>query len=71
MPGKDDKKEQKDTINKMQNALITVLANMVENRDKFTGNHVKNTAAYARIISASRTVSVRPSISRSAQADSL
>ena len=42
--------EQKDTISKMQNALITVLANMVENRDKYTGNHVKNTAAYAKII---------------------
>ena len=45
-----DIEEQKDTINKMQNALITVLANMVENRDKYTGNHVKNTAAYAKII---------------------
>ena len=45
-----DIEEQKDTINKMQNALITVLANMVENRDKFTGNHIKNTAAYAKII---------------------
>ena len=42
--------EQKDTINEMQNALITVLANMVESRDKFTGNHVKNTASYAKII---------------------
>lgn len=45
-----DIEEQKDTINKMQNALITVLANMVESRDKFTGNHVKNTASYAKII---------------------
>ena len=45
-----DIEEQKDTINNMQNALIHVLANMVENRDKFTGNHVKNTAAYAEII---------------------
>ena len=45
-----DIEEQKDTISNMQNALITVLANMVENRDKFTGNHVKNTAAYAKII---------------------
>ena len=45
-----DIEEQKDTINNMQNALIHVLANMVENRDKFTGNHVKNTAAYAKII---------------------
>lgn len=45
-----DIEEKKNTINKMQNALITVLANMVESRDKYTGHHVKNTAAYARII---------------------
>ncbi len=45
-----DIEEQKDTINEMQHALITVLANMVESRDKFTGNHVKNTASYAKII---------------------
>ncbi|MBO4415027.1 MAG: HD domain-containing protein, partial [Lachnospiraceae bacterium] len=45
-----DIKEHKNTINRMQNALITVLANMVESRDKYTGNHVKNTAAYAKII---------------------
>ena len=42
--------EQKKSISKMQNALITVLADMVESRDKFTGHHVKNTAAYARLI---------------------
>ncbi|MBR4344746.1 MAG: HD domain-containing protein [Lachnospiraceae bacterium] len=45
-----DIEEQKDTISEMQTALITVLANMVESRDKFTGNHVKNTASYAKII---------------------
>ncbi|MCR5330870.1 MAG: HD domain-containing protein [Lachnospiraceae bacterium] len=42
--------EHQKTISKMHNALITVLANMVESRDKYTGHHVKNTAAYARII---------------------
>ncbi|MCR5325062.1 MAG: HD domain-containing protein [Lachnospiraceae bacterium] len=45
-----DIEEKQNTINKMQNALITVLANMVESRDKYTGHHVKNTAAYAKII---------------------
>lgn len=39
-----------DTIQKMQNALILVLADMVESRDKNTGAHVKKTAAYAREI---------------------
>lgn len=38
------------TIAKMQNALIMVLADMVENRDENTGEHVRKTAAYVRII---------------------
>ena len=37
-------------ISKMQNALIIVLADMVESRDKSTGDHVRKTAAYIRII---------------------
>lgn len=37
-------------ISKMQNALIIVLADMVESRDKSTGDHVRKTAAYVRII---------------------
>ena len=39
-----------ETISKMQNGLIMVLADMVENRDKCTGDHVRKTAAYCRII---------------------
>jgi HD-GYP domain-containing protein (c-di-GMP phosphodiesterase class II) len=34
----------------MQSNLILVLADLVESRDKFTGDHVRNTANYARII---------------------
>ena len=34
----------------MQNGLILVLADMVENRDKNTGDHVKKTAAYTKMI---------------------
>lgn len=39
-----------ETISKMQNGLIMVLADMVESRDKCTGDHVRKTAAYAKII---------------------
>ena len=39
-----------ETIAEMQNALIMVLADMVENRDENTGDHVRKTAAYTRII---------------------
>ena len=39
-----------ETISKMQDALIMVLADMVENRDEETGDHVRKTAAYTRII---------------------
>ncbi len=39
-----------ETISKMQNALIMVLADMVESRDKNTGDHVRKTAAYVEII---------------------
>ena len=37
-------------ISKLQNGLIMVLADMVENRDKCTGDHVRKTAAYADLI---------------------
>lgn len=46
----EDIKRKNDTIRKMQNALILVLADMVESRDKNTGDHVRKTAAYAKII---------------------
>ena len=45
-----DVEEKSETITRMQDSLITVLADMVESRDKHTGHHVKHTAAYARII---------------------
>ena len=41
-----------ETISKMQNGLIMVLADMVESRDKCTGDHVRKTAAYAKLIMA-------------------
>lgn len=34
----------------LQSGLIMVLADMVENRDQSTGDHIKKTAAYVRII---------------------
>ena len=42
--------EQTAKISKLQNGLIMVLADVVESRDKCTGDHIKNTASYARII---------------------
>lgn len=41
---------QNETIEKMQNGLILVLAEMVESRDANTGQHVRKTAAYVDII---------------------
>ena len=38
------------TIAEMQNALIVVLADMVESRDLNTGNHIKATAEYVELI---------------------
>ncbi|MBO4496918.1 MAG: HD domain-containing protein [Lachnospiraceae bacterium] len=37
-------------ISRMQNGLIYILADLVESRDKCTGDHVKKTAAYVRLI---------------------
>ena len=45
-----DIQKQSEVINKMQSGLILVLADMVENRDKCTGDHVRKTAAYCRVI---------------------
>ena len=39
-----------ETIARMQENLILVLADMVESRDQFTGDHVKNTSEYTLII---------------------
>ena len=40
---------QSETISKLQNGLILVLADMVESRDECTGDHVRKTAEYAAI----------------------
>lgn len=45
-----DVQQQGEVIGKLQNGLILVLADMVESRDKCTGDHVRKTAAYARVI---------------------
>lgn len=39
-----------ETISQMQNGLIMVLADVVESRDKCTGDHIRKTAAYTEII---------------------
>ncbi len=46
----EDVKAKGEEIAHMQNGLIYVLADMVESRDKNTGDHVRKTAAYVRLI---------------------
>ena len=46
----EDMEYQSGIISKLQNGLILVLADMVESRDKCTGDHVRKTAAYADLI---------------------
>ena len=43
----DKVEKQGEVITRLQNGLIMVLADMVESRDKCTGDHVRKTAAYA------------------------
>lgn len=45
-----ESQEKNETIASMRENLILVLADMVESRDQFTGDHVKNTSAYTLII---------------------
>ena len=45
-----DIQSKNETIEKMQSGLIIVLADMVENRDKCTGDHIKKTSAYVDLI---------------------
>ena len=45
-----DAQKKADTITRMQNGLILVLAEIVESRDRNTGDHVRKTAMYVRII---------------------
>lgn len=46
----DDIKKKNEAISAMQNALILTLADMVESRDQNTGQHIRKTAEYVRII---------------------
>lgn len=46
----EDVKEKGAELAHMQNGLIYVLADLVESRDKNTGDHVRKTAAYVRLI---------------------
>ena len=37
-------------LQKLQNSMVSILANMVENRDKYTGKHVERTTKYIKIL---------------------
>jgi len=42
--------ERTESLLRLQNSMASVLANMVENRDKLTGKHVEQTAKYIRVL---------------------
>ena len=46
----EDAKKQNENLNRMQNGLIMVLADMVESRDKSTGDHILKTREYAKML---------------------
>ncbi len=46
----EDIKKKGEQIEKLQSGLIYILADMVESRDKCTGDHIKKTAGYVRLI---------------------
>ena len=46
----EDIMKQAETITRMQNGLLMVIAEMVESRDRCTGSHIKKTKAYVEII---------------------
>ena len=46
----DDVQKKGDEIAHMQNGLIYIMADLVESRDKCTGDHVRKTAAYVKLI---------------------
>jgi putative two-component system response regulator len=39
-----------DNLTRLKNSIISVLANMVENRDTITGNHIERTTRYVRLL---------------------
>ena len=42
--------ERTEKLKKMKNSIVSVLANMVENRDTITGSHIERTTRYIRLI---------------------
>lgn len=46
----EDVQAKNEQITKMQDGLIVVLADLVESRDQCTGDHIRKTAAYVKII---------------------
>ena len=46
----DEVKQKGEQIAEMQNGLIYIMADLVESRDKCTGDHVRKTAAYVKLI---------------------
>ena len=45
-----DAQQKNEALTQFQKGLITIMADLVENRDKYTGDHVKHTSAYVGII---------------------
>ena len=43
-------RERTDSLTKMKNSIISVLANMVENRDRITGSHIERTTKYLKLL---------------------
>ena len=39
-----------DTLQRLQNGMVSILANMVENRDKYTGGHIERVTKYIKIL---------------------
>jgi len=37
-------------LQRLQNSMVSILANMVENRDKYTGRHIERTTKYLKIL---------------------
>ncbi|MCL2440234.1 MAG: response regulator [Treponema sp.] len=43
-------RERTESLNKLKNSIVFVLANMVENRDKMTGSHIERTTTYIELL---------------------
>ncbi|WP_461257976.1 HD-GYP domain-containing protein [Treponema sp. R80B11-R83G3] len=43
-------RERTSQLNRLQNSIVSVLANIVESRDKGTGGHIERTSAYIKIL---------------------